>query len=375
MNLTPSQKEVVQYVRSKNKSMERGFVYWMGGVRSGKSYGSCIAMLEHLSKRQDKVYMVLSYTAKQGLTIFASVLESLAEQYGLEAKVSRGMSNPCIRFSNGCEVLFKGADKEGRDKAIQGLTLSGLIADEVPNLHRPTLHQAEARVSDPGGLRIYTSNKTSLYHWSTKYYHNRLKDGSLDGLLIDSHVQDNQHVDKAYREERANEYTGATLTRFMENEFAMDRPNIYRPVMDTTPRDPTVPDITAIYGHATGYELLAGSWDGGVLTIFHAASHGAYADLDQALAPNAVYLVNSSQTLLARRLRTMGKAVRGYADAFLTVHMEVIKAACRAEVLAIHESASGLWEAIHCYHAPGQYDYPIVKAFEALSHPLRSHVS
>ena len=375
MKLTPSQKEVLQYVRSKNKANERGFVYWMGGVRSGKSYGSCIALMEHLSKRQDKVYMVLSYTAKQGLTIFASVLESLAEQYGLEAKVSRGMSNPCIRFSNGCEVLFKGADKEGRDKAIQGLTLSGLVADEIPNLHRPTLHQAEARVSDAGGLRIYTSNKTTPYHWSTKYYHNRLKAGSLDGLLIDSHVADNPHVDKAYREERANEYTGATLTRFMDNEFTLDKPNIYRPVMDTIPREPTKPDITAIYGHPTGYELIAGAWNDNVFTIFYAASFGAYADMGEALKPDALYMVNSGQTLLARRLQAMGHAVRGYADAFQTIHMEVLKAACLKQILAIHENASGLWEAIHCYHAAGYYEYPIVKAFESLAYPLRSHVS
>lgn len=371
---TPSQKEVLKYLQKQLANNERSFIFWMGGVRSGKSFGACMALLEHLSTREGEKYMVLAYTASQGLSIFGNELERIATAMDLEPKLYRGMANPRIVFSNKCEILFKGADKEGRDKAIQGLTLSGLIADEVPNLHRATLHQAEARVSGLAGVRIYTSNKTSPYHWSTKYYHDRLKSKELDGLLIDSTVADNQNVDGSFIEERANEFTGQTLTRFMQNEFTLDAAPIYRPGLELK----TVKEeasYTAIYGHATGYEVLSAAWVGSCLSIVQAASYGAYGDLNEALQGRQTFLVNASQTLLARTLRAKGKAVRGYGDHYDPRLMEVIKAACQKEILWVSDRVQGLWEAINSYSKPGVYDWPIVRALEALAYPLRPHVS
>ena len=374
MELTPSQNAVLAYVQDCMATGKRGFVYWMGGVRSGKSHGSCIALMEHLAHRQNRVYMVLAYTAKQALTIFGGTIESLAEERGMECKVLRGMSNPHIRFpESGNEVLFRGADKEGRDRAIQGLTLSGLIVDEVPNLHRATLHQAEARVSDPGGLRIYTSNKTTPYHWTTKYYHDRLQAGSLDGLLVDSAVADNPHVDAAYREERANEYEGNTLKRFMDNEFTLDAPAIYQPGKSNQGRG--MPGYVAIFGHDSGYEVITASWRQGVLHVLSGDSYGAYQDVPELEFKDPVFLVNDAQTILARHLRSQGKTVRGYMGFFHPLYMEVLKQACRDGLLAVNQGASDLWEAVDSYATAGCYDYPIMQAFEALAHPLKNHVS
>ena len=373
-NATPSQRQVLAYLQERMAANERAFVYWMGGVRSGKSFGACMAVLEHLSSRENETYMVLAYTASQGVSIFGREMMRIAEAMDLEPKLTRG-ATPRLTFrQNSCEVLFRGADKTGRDRAIQGLTLSGLVADEVPNLHRETLHQAEARVSGSGGLRIYTSNKTSPYHWSTKYYHDRLQDGSLEGLLVDSVVGDNTNVDIAFVEERANEFTGDTLTRFIENEFTLDEPPIYRPCMEMG----TVkgkPSYTAIYGHATGYEVLSTVEVRDRLYVTTAASYGAYQDLSEVLTTGVPFLVNNEQPYLARRIRAMGQEVRGYRSEFDPRLMEVVKDACRQELLWISDRIQGLWEAVNCYSRPGVYTWPIVHALEALAYPLRSNVS
>ena len=371
---TPSQKKVLKYLQKQITDGQRSFVYWMGGVRSGKSFGACMALLEHLSDRQNETYMVLSYTASQGLAIFGKELVRIAEAMELEPRLTRG-SNPRLTFKeNSCEILFKGADKEGRDRAIQGLTLAGLVADEVPNLHRATLHQAEARVSGHAGMRIYTSNKTSPYHWTTKYYHDRLKKDELEGLLIDSVVADNMNVDNAFIEERAGEFTGQTLTRFMQNEFTLDLPPIYRPGMECSKLEDK-PAFTALYGHATGYEVLTAMWKQSRLIVTQAASYGAYSDLEEVLQGNQMFLVNNTQPLMARDLRNKGMAVRGYRDGFDARLMEVLKAACRQNLLWVSNEVQGLWEAINCYSKPGVYTWPIIHALEALAYPLRSHVS
>ena len=371
---TPSQKQVMAYLQERMAAGERSFIYWMGGVRSGKSFGACMALLEHLSGREHETYMVLAFTAGQGVSIFGRELSRIAEAMELGPRLTRG-ANPRLTFSaNTCEVLFKGADKTGRDRAIQGLTLSGLVADEVPNLHRETLHQAEARVSGHAGLRIYTSNKTSPYHWSTKYYHNRLKDGSLDGLLVDCVVADNANVDGAFVEERANEFTGDTLTRFIENEFTLDEPPIYKPCMELGSVK-GLPSYTAIYGHATGFEVLSTVMVRKRLYIVQAASYDAYQDLKEVLVPGTPFLVNHEQPLLARQIRAMGQEVRGYRSEFDPRLMEVVKAACKRELLWVSDKIQGLWEAINCYSRPGIYHWPIIHALEALAYPLRPHVS
>lgn len=371
---TPSQKQVLAYLREKLAAGERTFVYWMGGVRSGKSFGACLALLEHLVGRENETYMVLAYTASQGLTIFGREMSRIADAMDLEPRLTRG-ATPRLSFGqNSCEVLFKGADKTGRDRSIQGLTLAGLIADEVPNLHRETLHQAEARVSGWAGLRIYTSNKTSPYHWSTKYYHDRLLDGALDGLLVDSVVGDNQNVDTAFVEERAAEFTGDTLTRFIENEFTLDEPPIYRPCMDMEDVKGK-PSYTAIYGHATGYEVLSTVMVRERLHIVAAASYGAYQDLTEVLTSGVPMLINNEQPRLARRIRALGQEVRGYRSEFDPRLMEIIKDACRQELLWVSNRIQGLWEAINCYSRPGVYNWPIVHALEALAYPLNSNVS
>lgn len=373
-NATPSQRKVMAYLQDRMERGERSFIYWMGGVRSGKSFGACLALLEHLSSRENESYMVLAFTASQGLSIFGRELCRIADAMELGPKLTRG-ANPRLTFKdNTCEILFKGADKTGRDRAIQGMTLAGLVADEVPNLHRETLHQAEARVSGHAGLRIYTSNKTSPYHWSTKYYHNRLKDGSLDGLLVDSVVADNANVDAAFVEERANEYTGDTLTRFIENEFTLDEPPIYKPAM-LMGKVKGKPSYTAIYGHATGFEVLSTVEVRQKLHVTAAASYGAYQDMAEVLDPGVPFLVNNEQPLLARHIRSLGQQVRGYRSDFDPRLMEVLKAACRRELLWVSDQVQGLWEAIHCYSRPGVYHWPIIHALEALGYPLRNHVS
>ena len=372
---TPSQREVLAYVRKRMASGERSFVYWLGGVRSGKSFGACLALLEHLSARDGETYMVLAFTATQGVNIFGKEMTRIAETMELGPKLTRG-ANPRLHFkNNNCEVLFKGADKEGRDKSIQGLTLSGLVVDEVPNLHRQTVHQAEARVSGRAGLRVYTSNKTSPYHWSTKYYHDRLKNGALDGLLVDSSVADNLNVDSEFVEERANEFTGNTLTRFIENEFTLDLPSIYQPCLELGKMEGSYQGYTSIYGHAVGYEVLSAVWDAGALKVIRAASYPTLDGLWEAIGKNRTFLLNSNQPLLARKLRARDCTVRGYRDAFDPCLMEVIKTACRQRLLWVSSEAQGLWEAVQCYSKPGVYHWPVIHAFEALAHPLRAHVS
>ena len=372
---TPSQRQVMEYVRKQQQTRERGMVWWTGGVRAGKSFGSCIAMMEHQRHRQGKQYMVLAYTAGQAINVFGTAMETIAAEMGFTTKLSRGAANPRLVVQDtGNEFLFRGADKAGRDKAIQGLTLDGLIVDEVPNLYRDTVHQAEARVSGIGGLRIYTSNKTSPYHWTTKYYVNRIKDNQIEGLLVDCVMQDNPHIDPDFLAERSAEFTGNTLTRFVNNEYALDFAPIYRPVIGRHDEADLCMGLwTIINSHHLGNEVIMGELYPDKVQVCQALTLPHEQNIE--IPHESMVLLNGAQTLMARSLRRGGFSVRGYQDGFQVNRMNLLIQACTKELLWVDLDAVGLMEAVNSYHLPGNYEYPCMLAFEALAHLVRPYVS
>ena len=390
---TDGQRRVMTALNGAIAANDRLFVWWMGGVRSGKSYGAAMAFLEHCRHRENAQYIVLAYTASQAAKIYGPYFKLIGESMGMTVNVSRGTSDPKIdvwpdgraykRGMDGANTfLLRGADKEGRDKAIQGLTVDGLLADEVPLLHRATLHQAEARVSKPGGLRIYTSNKQSEYHWTAKYYLKRIVDGSIDGIVIDSNVAENSNIDPDYIAERSSEYEGNTLKRFMDNEFGLDGTPIY-PVGLNMHENIKGEAIMAVYGHPGGYEVIVSRLQRSPklrLTMTGAASYPATEDIaalvkKTAERPLPLILLNGEQAILARSLRRLGCTVRGYQSGWRPSHGEILATACRNRWFWMQGNQTSLVEAVRTYDKPGAYGFPIMQAVESLALILRPFVS
>ena len=230
LDLTPSQQQAVAYLEACHKTGDRGFLWWSGGVRAGKSFGAMLLCMMHMRRRHGLQGMILGYTQAQLIQIFGRYAEVIAEEWDVKVKLSRSTANPRITFPDwNVEVLLRGADKVGRDKSIQGLTMDFLLVDEVPLLNKDALHQAEARLSGKGAFRVYTSNKQSPHHWTVKYYLRRIEQGLIPGKILDCGLSENQHVDSNYAAERAGEFSGNTLKRFIENEYSLDAPPLYVP--------------------------------------------------------------------------------------------------------------------------------------------------
>ncbi|MYF38267.1 MAG: hypothetical protein F4219_05800 [Gammaproteobacteria bacterium] len=389
MNLTPSQEEALQATEAAVVAKQRLLLWWMGGVRAGKSYGSALCFLRHQHDREQALYLILAYTQSQAQRVFGPVFQNLGEALGYTVRVTGG-SSPKIEvwtdgrsYKRGMEggnvFLLKGADTIGRDRAIQGLTCDGLLCDELALLDRNTVHQAEARVSKPGGLRIYTTNKTHEYHWSVKYYVNRIKSGAIQGKILDCSVQENPHIDADYVAERCSEFTGNTLTRFMENEFSLDAPPIYDvKVLD----DPLQTDgrlAVSIYGHPNGYEVVVARLTTDGLYLDNAYSLPVQTDVVQFVkenvgaAPNVV-LLNRTQTILARWLRRQRWPIKGFGGPGDARVQEPLLKACGRGLVTMNPDAYGLIEAVKTHHQPGRLDYPVIAAVEALGYTVRSRL-
>ena len=375
-NSTESQQEAMGVLKQYIGKDDRLFIYWMGGVRAGKSFGAAMMFLEHARHRERAEYLVLHYTQNQAVMIYGKYLELIGEAMGYEVKIYRGSANPHARVNPGNHTfLFRGADKAGKDKAIQGMTLDGLLCDELPLLHRDTVHQAEARVSRPGGLRVYTSNKQSPYHWTVKYYIERIRLGLIKGVVLDCNVTGNPHIDQDYVNERKGEYQGNTLTRFMDNKFTLDKPPIYY-IRSKKPKkkELTSQQIVSIFAHEFGYELIEGTWcnvdNKAVLWL----TKGKSLPPDHVWRPykgDPIIMMNRGFPRSARVLRGLRHRVKGYRPEYSQPRCELLRMAGEAGAIWADPNQEDLMQAIQTYADPGCYDMPIVIALEALAYQFR----
>ena len=388
MSNTRTQDIALDYVRS--GIGKRRFIYWLGGVRSGKSYGATQCFVEHAfenaTKDSSKLYLVLGYTSPQVLQIYSGYFKQIAKQEGLKCELSRATYDPSVILRDediGAEAkfIFRGADSKSKASTIQGLTIHGLLCDEVANLNRETLHQAEARISEPGALRVYTSNKTTPYHWSRKYYVDRIREHAINGIVLDAETRDNKNVSDDYIDEREAEYEGDTLDRFIHNKFTLDDEPLY-----------SIPTISKADLHdnnklATFYNLFLYHHDRGqevVKTVYDITNQRTVILLGQSLTNSEVLQVDTGETCTLwvnsgrhyaiKELRKAGAMVRCYSPRHEDWKTQVIQESINRNRLVILDSADGLIEAVQLYNSPGYSDHPIINALEGTADMLRANL-
>jgi len=359
ISLTPTQSRVIQEVCSAIEAERRLLVLWYGGIRAGKSTGAALAMLLHSTKRKGETYMIAAHTQRQAVNIFMPAFQHWAEVYGLKYRQVKG-SSPYMEIEGNMFLIIGGADA-GRDRTIQGLTLSGLILDEIPNLNSEFIAQAEARVSGNSALRIYTANKTSPYHWTTIRYYNRALAGEIDALLVDSETADNQFIGRDFIQEKEREYDSLHYDRFIANQFRLDLEPIYAPHYKMADGEHKCA-VSALYGGA-----------GLVSAVQAAESKEGYFITDcwkhkitELPSLGNTVLINSERPYLARRLRRAGHRVIAYNGDYLPRRVEITQTALSEKRIVINGGLTELTQAIDEYSIAGMYSSDYIKAIEAL---------
>ena len=342
---------------------ERLFILRLGGIRAGKSKGAVQCLIRHSLEYENQNYLVCHYTARLVLANLVPIFQSVCNQMELPLKVVRGTS-PRMEIGSNTFHIFGGADM-GREKSIQGITAAGIIADEYPLLHRDFLAQAEARISVKGAIRIYTGNKGSPYHWATKHYYDRIKNGEINGVLIDSDVKDNQHLDETFIEERYSEYDDIHKTRFMDNEFALVLPPIYNVQLNTNDE--------------IGYVVACILWQRNTqmleLAIFYDEDNDyytiksfGYSDIpitDTQSQANEV-LISPNNPILRKAIRETKKRVRGYSDIPNTRIPEICQHLFAAGKIKVANNDNMMLQQIDEYNCIGLYNGIYIQAIETL---------
>lgn len=362
MQLTKSQSEAMELVAKHGDDNTRLFILWYGGIRGGKTWGMVRAGIEHARFRENTNYIVGGFTLRSIINNIAPYFEEICKELDIKYKLVSGGINPRVDIGSN-RFLFYGGDRIGRDQNVQGATASGLLLDEFELLNKDFVKQCEARISNEGALRIYTSNKGQPYSWAKKDYYDRVVKGEIDGYLIDTNPEENTFIGGDFWVEKESEYDDYYTRRFIDNEFAFKN----EPLYDVNMVDDDDYDFELTILHSYGKHHFS-------IPVF-SDGNGAYI-LDEIKGENSpvdvkginrygVVLVNSDASMLGRELLKHRYTVRGYSTMFLPHKYEVCQRAFASKRVVVNIEAKTTIECLETYSQAGLIEHPEVSAIES----------
>jgi len=363
MKYTPSQQKALDLVAQYGINSERLFILWYGGIRAGKTYGMVRAGIEHSLTQENKNYILGGFVLRSIINNVTPYFKEICESLDLKYKLVSGGINPRIEIGSNT-FLFYGGDRSSRASNIQGATAIGLLIDEFELLDRNFVKQCEARISNSGALRIYTSNKGQPYSWAKREYYDRAQNGEIDAIVIDSNPEENTFVEQEFWDEKITEYDEYHRKRFIDNEFSLVLEPLYTPERVMLDGETLVP-LKTIYSYGRNHFVIP----------FYKPKDGPYiiGEIEHQDVPidisnlerHGTTLVNSSANVLGRELIKNRFTVRGYLDVFLPHKAELCQRAFGHGRVAVLGDAKETIEHIEQYSIPGMTDNPAISVIES----------
>ena len=196
-------------VRSgKTLCMSVSFVAWAMNNFDDTSFALCGKTVTSL--RRNLITPLLPVLTDLGFTCREKISQSLVEiEYG--------------RIKNRF-YLFGGRD-ESSASLIQGLTLGGVLLDEVALMPRSFVEQAVARCSLGGSKLWFNCNPENPLHWFHKEWIEKAQDKNC--LYLHFVMEDNPSLSRAIIERYRSLYSGAFYERFVEGKWVAAEGLVY----------------------------------------------------------------------------------------------------------------------------------------------------
>lgn len=206
---------------------EKTAVICDGAVRSGKTV--CMGLSFFLWAMARFSGVSFAVCGKTIRSVRRNVLVELLPQLrgmGFAARARYSENLVTLRF-HGREnrfYLFGGRD-ESSAALIQGMTLGGILFDEVALMPRSFVEQGIARCSLPGARLWFNCNPEHPQHWFYREW--ILKAESRNALYLHFTMDDNPGLSRAVRQRYRQMFTGVFYSRFIEGKWVAASGLIY----------------------------------------------------------------------------------------------------------------------------------------------------
>ncbi len=196
-------------VRSgKTLAMGLGFFLWAGASFQGRRFALCGKTIGALRRN-----------------VLAELVPRLKELGG-ELTERRSENKLTVRFGGRSNdfYLFGGRD-EAAAGMIQGMTLAGVLMDEVALMPRSFVEQACARCSVTGSKLWFNCNPAGPNHWFYREWIMGAKE--RNALHLHFTMEDNPSLSPEIRQRYERLYTGIFYRRFVLGQWAQAEGRVY----------------------------------------------------------------------------------------------------------------------------------------------------
>lgn len=217
--LSEKQLRVMNWWCEDSKDRGRDAVICDGAVRSGKTFVMGISfVLWAFYRFSDASFAICSKTIRSARRNVVSPILSVLKGLGFE--VEDKISSNLLVISYGEMInrfyLFGGKD-EASASLIQGMTLSGVLLDEVALMPRSFVEQALARCSVSGSKFWFNCNPEYPAHW---FYQEWIKKREeKNALYLHFTMKDNPSLSKETIKRYERLYSGVFYRRFIKGEW------------------------------------------------------------------------------------------------------------------------------------------------------------
>ena len=198
-----------------------------GAVRSGKTFAMGVAFFLWAMSSFRGQQFGLCATTQNGvrrnlLSPVLPVLRCLGFQ--VEERLSRGQ---LVVRRGGRENTFflYGGRNEGSPALIQGVTLAGVLLDEVALMPRSFVEQACARCSVEGGKLWFSCNPAGPEHWFYKEWICRAEEKRT--LYLHFTMEDNPSLSPRTRKKYERMFRGVFYRRYVQGEWVAAEGLVY----------------------------------------------------------------------------------------------------------------------------------------------------
>jgi PBSX family phage terminase large subunit len=204
-----------------------------GSVRSGKTVVMSLSFVMWAnSSFEDENFALCGKTIGSLRRNVIKPLKKMLKSRGYKCKEHRADNYITIskydkrkgRVVNNDFYLFGGKDESSQD-LIQGITLAGILFDEVALMPQSFVNQATARCSIDGAKMWFNCNPAGPYHWFKLEYLDKLED--KNALHLHFTMKDNLSLSEKVKERYSRMYSGVFFKRYILGLWVLAEGIIY----------------------------------------------------------------------------------------------------------------------------------------------------
>lgn len=207
-----------------------------GAVRSGKTVSMSVGfLLWSMSAFQNQTFAICGKTIESLRRNVILQLPDLVE--GILTITERRAENKLIVTDgagrSNTYFLFGGRD-ESSYSLIQGITLAGVLLDEVALMPRSFVEQALTRCSVSGSKFWFNCNPEGPEHWFYKEYLAKPEQRMKHNILhLHFTMEDNLSLDPKIKQRYENQFSGVFYRRYIQGEWCVADGLVYEFDKDT----------------------------------------------------------------------------------------------------------------------------------------------